>query len=78
MLSRLQWWWLQLSRRLRVRATAFSVLGIVTALIALLFKRYIPDDIPAKIGSDAVDGMLQIIATTIGTPPSRWLGPRGC
>jgi hypothetical protein len=38
MLSRLQWWWLQLSRRLWVRATAFSMLGIVTALIALLVK----------------------------------------
>lgn len=65
MFSRLQWLLLQLSRRLWVRATAFSVLGIVTALIALLVKRYIPEDMPAKIGSDAVDGLLQIIATSM-------------
>ncbi len=65
MFSRLQWLLLQLSRRLWVRATAFSVLGIVTALIALLVKRYIPDDIPATIGSDAVDGLLHIIATSM-------------
>ena len=65
MFSRLQWLMLQLSRRLWVRATAFSVLGIITALIALLVKPYIPDDIPAKIGSDAVDSLLQIIATSM-------------
>ena len=65
MFSRLQWLLLQLSRRLWVRATAFSVLGIVTALIALLVKHYIPDELSAKIGSDAVDSLLQIIATSM-------------
>jgi uncharacterized membrane protein len=65
MFSRLQWLLLQLSRRLWVRATAFSVLGIVTALIALLVKRYIPDDISTKIGADAVDSLLQIIASSM-------------
>lgn len=65
MFSRLQWFLVQLSRRLWVRASAFSVLGIITALIALLVKRYIPSDLPTKIGSDAVDGLLQIIATSM-------------
>lgn len=65
MFSRLHWLFLQLSRRLWVRATAFSVLGVVTALIALWVKRYIPDELPAKIGSDAVDSLLQIIATSM-------------
>lgn len=65
MFSRLQWYLVQLSRRLWVRATAYSVLGIVTALIALFVKHYIPSDIPAKIGSDAVDALLQIIATSM-------------
>ena len=65
MFSRLHWLLLQLSRRLWVRATAFSLLGVVTALIALLVKHYIPDDLPAKIGSDAVDSLLQIIATSM-------------
>lgn len=65
MFSRLQWQLLQLSRRLWVRATAFSVLGIVTALIALLVKQHIPDELPAKIGSDAVDSLLQIIAASM-------------
>ncbi len=65
MFSRLQWLLLQLSRRLWVRATAFSLLGIITALVALLLKRYIPDELPARIGSDAVDSLLQIIATSM-------------
>ena len=65
MFSRLQWLLLQLSRKLWLRATAFCVLGIVTALIALLVKRYIPDDIPTKIGSEAVDTLLQIIASSM-------------
>ena len=65
MFSRLHWLLLQLSRQLWVRATAFSLLGIVTALIALLVKNYIPGDLPTKIGSDAVDNLLQIIATSM-------------
>ncbi|MGB0133311.1 DUF2254 domain-containing protein [Dokdonella sp.] len=65
MFSRLQWLLLQLSRKLWVRATAFSVLGILTALVSLVVKRYIPDHLPATIGADAVDTLLQIIATSM-------------
>ncbi len=65
MFSRLQWLMLQLSRRLWVRATAFSLLGVITALLALLVKHYIPDTLPTRIGSDAVDALLQIIATSM-------------
>lgn len=65
MLSRLQWLLLQLTRQVWVRATAFSVLGILTALVALVVKRYIPPDIPTKIGSDAVDSLLNIIAASM-------------
>ncbi|MEZ5462242.1 DUF2254 domain-containing protein [Dokdonella sp.] len=65
MFSRLQWLLLQLSRMLWVRATAFSVLGILTALVALVVKQYIPNHLPATIGADAVDTLLQIIATSM-------------
>lgn len=65
MFSRLQWFLLHISRQVWVRATAFSVLGIVSALIALVVKRYIPADIPTKIGSDAVDSLLNIIAASM-------------
>lgn len=65
MISRLQWLMLQLSRKLWLRATAFSVLAIATALIAVLVKRYIPAELPTKIGAEAVDTLLQIIASSM-------------
>lgn len=65
MFSRLQWLLLQLFRRVWVRVAAFSVLGIVTALLALVLKDYIPADIPAKVGADAVYNLLDIIAVSM-------------
>jgi uncharacterized membrane protein len=65
MFSRLQWLILQLSRKLWLRASAFSVLGVATALVALLVKEYIPDNLPTRIGADAVDSILQIIASSM-------------
>lgn len=65
MFSRLQWLLLNLSRQMWLRATAFSALGIVSALAAVLFKRYIPADLPAKIGADAVSSLLNIIASSM-------------
>ncbi len=56
---------LQLSRKLWVRATAFSLLAVATALVAVLVERYIPEDIPAKIGADAVDNLLNILAASM-------------
>ena len=65
MFSRLHWLVMQLSRKVWLRVTALSLLGVVTALIALPAKRYIPADLPAKIGADAVGSLLTIIATSM-------------
>lgn len=65
MFSRLQWLFLRFFRKVWVRVTAFSVLGVATALVALLVRRFIPYDIPGKIGSDAVDSLLTIIAMSM-------------
>ncbi|MBW3549368.1 MAG: DUF2254 domain-containing protein [Proteobacteria bacterium] len=65
MTTRLQWLSLQIVRRLWFRATAFSVMAVVTALLAAFVTPYIPADIPAKIGSDAVDALLGIIAASM-------------
>lgn len=48
-----------------MRASLFCVLAVVTALIALLLKHYIPDDFSRKVGARAVDNILQIIATSM-------------
>jgi uncharacterized membrane protein len=65
MTSRLHWLLQQIARRLWFRATAFSMLAVATALVAGVLKRYIPADIPGKIGSDAVDDLLSILATSM-------------
>ncbi|WP_198598362.1 DUF2254 domain-containing protein [Mangrovicella endophytica] len=61
------WAWLlrQLSRRIWVRASLFSVAAVVTALVAIVVSPYIPHDLPTKIGSDAVDNILGIIASSM-------------
>lgn len=64
-----RWFWLlrRLSRRIWVRATLFSLVGVLTALAAIVLSPYIPSDLPTKIGSDAVDNILGIIASSMLT-----------
>lgn len=40
-------------------------MGIMTAATGIIFGPFIPDDLPAKIGADAVDSILTIIATSM-------------
>lgn len=65
MTSRWHWLLQQIARRLWFRATAFSLLGVAAALLSGVLKRYIPADIPGKIGSEAVDELLSILATSM-------------
>ncbi len=65
MTTRLQWLLLQVSRQIWVRAAGFCLLAIATALFAVWVKRYIPEDIPAKIGANAVDSLLNILAASM-------------
>lgn len=65
MKARLHWLLAQVTRRLWFRATAFSLLAVATALLAAVAKRYVPPDIPGRIGSDAVDALLSILATSM-------------
>ena len=65
MSARWQWILKQIVRRLWFRASLFSILGVATALVALGVKGYIPAHISAKIGADAVDNILGIIASSM-------------
>lgn len=64
-MTRWQWLLIQMTRKLWFRATAFSILAVVTALAALLIKPCIPEDIPARVGADAVDKILTILASSM-------------
>ncbi|MFL9813266.1 DUF2254 domain-containing protein [Stutzerimonas sp. VN223-3] len=65
MVERWKWFLIRISKRPWFRASLFSVLGVATALLALAVAPYIPDDIPTKIGSDAVDNILGVLASSM-------------
>jgi len=65
MIERWKWFLIRISKRPWFRASLFSVLGIAAALVALAVAPYIPDDIPTKIGSDAVDNILGVLASSM-------------
>lgn len=67
MTSRWLWLFSKTMRRIWFRATLFSVLAVATALIAIIVSPYIPGDLPTKIGADAVDNILGIIASSMLT-----------
>ena len=66
-LSKWGWLLLRLSRRLWFRAALISLLAVAAALVSLLISPYLPDGLSAKIGADAVDSILSIIATSMLT-----------
>ena len=65
MISKWRWFLLHFTRRLWVRATLFAVLGIATALGSIMIERFIPWDLPGRIGADAVNRILDILATSM-------------
>ena len=65
MVKRWKWFLIRISKRPWFRASLYSVLGIATALLALAVAPYIPDDVPTKIGSDAVDNILGVLASSM-------------
>lgn len=64
-----RWLWIarQVTPRIWFRASLFSLLAIATAMVAIVVSPYIPSDLPTKIGSDAVDRILGIIASSMLT-----------
>lgn len=64
-MARWQWLLLRITRRLWVRASLIGLLGGFTAIIAALAEPYIPWDLPATIGAEAVDNILNIIASSM-------------
>lgn len=62
-----KWYWIlgHLNDQLWFRAALFCVIAIFTALVALLVKDYIPENLARKIGAEAVDSILQIIASSM-------------
>lgn len=65
--GKLRWLAGELIQQVWFRVTLFAGVGIVTAVAGLALKNFIPDDLPAKIGADAVEAILQILASSMLT-----------
>ncbi len=63
--SRLSWTLSRLMRRIWFRASLFSLGAVVTALLAAVVSPAIPPSASSKIGADAVDNILGIIAASM-------------
>ncbi|WP_395665110.1 DUF2254 domain-containing protein [Methylocella sp.] len=68
-MSRWRWILKRAARRLWLRASLIGALGVGAAILAAVADRYIPWTIPAslsrRIGADAVDGVLNVIASSM-------------
>jgi uncharacterized membrane protein len=64
-MTRWQWVLAQLSRRLWLRSALFSLLGALTALVAIVLRPFIPPRLAGVIGADAVDNILGIMASSM-------------
>ncbi|VDC33853.1 hypothetical protein XINFAN_04082 [Pseudogemmobacter humi] len=64
-MTRWQWLLSQILRKLWLRASAYALLGVVTALIAIGAQYYLPWKLPEIVGADAVDSLLNIIASSM-------------
>ncbi len=65
MLSQWGWFLWGLTRRLWFRATLISLLAVAAAFLAFVLRPYIPDWVPTKLGADAVDSILSILASSM-------------
>lgn len=59
------WFYKKLSKKLWFRATFYCLLGVLTSVIGIVFGKYIPEELPGKVGADAVGTILNIIATSM-------------
>ncbi|MER1968519.1 DUF2254 family protein [Castellaniella sp. GW247-6E4] len=64
-MPRWRWIFTQLTRRLWVRASIIGLMGIAAAALAAVIERFIPWPLPTTIGADSVDGILNIIASSM-------------
>lgn len=67
MLSKWGWKLLQLSRKLWIRTSLFTVLALLTAGLAFLLDDFIPPSLAGAIGSESVEKILTIVATSMLT-----------
>lgn len=64
-MSKTQWLIHRMTRQLWFRSSLFALLAIITALVAIAIKPFIPVSVSGIVGSDAVDKILAILASSM-------------
>lgn len=64
-MSRWRWILAQVFKKLWFRATLFAIAAVITALISIFFKSMIPETLSVKVGAEAVDNILNILASSM-------------
>lgn len=57
----------RLMRKTWVRCVLFSLVAVLAVGLSMLLGPYIPEDVAVKLGSDAIDSLLNILATSMLT-----------
>jgi uncharacterized membrane protein len=65
MISRWQWLLLLFARKLWLRVTLFGAGGVATAVAGIFLAPYIPEEWTFKIGAKAIDGILDVLASSM-------------
>ncbi len=65
MISKWQWLLAQIGRTLWIRASLFALLGVGAALLAIAAERLYPGEAPMDLGAEAVNDILNILATSM-------------
>ena len=65
MISKWRWLLLRIARQIWFRASLFALLGVVTALFAAGTRWFIPSDVSVTFGSEAVEPILNILASSM-------------
>ena len=64
-MSRWRWVTSRILRKVWFRAALISLCGVLLAALAGVFARYVPFTVPGNLGQDAVDSLLEIIASSM-------------
>jgi uncharacterized membrane protein len=65
MTSRWQWLLTVFARKLWLRVSAMALIGVATAAAGIVFAPYVPDTWTLKIGAQAIDGILNVLASSM-------------
>ena len=65
MMSRWRWVLTLFGRKLWLRVSVMALIGVATAAAGIVFAPYVPDAWTIKIGAQAIDGILNVLASSM-------------